>query len=620
MRPAMSRTRRKPRGTKQDAPRGRRSTRDRRRAWLASAAIAVVTLLVFSPVRHFDFVNYDDLEFVVENPHVASGLSAEDVRWAFANPYTATGGPVTWLSHMLDVEMWGLAAGGHHVTSVVLHAVNAALLLLILWRLTGALGRSVVVSALFALHPLHVESVAWISQRKDVLSTLFWLLTMWTYASYARKPSAGRYVVVAACFALGLLSKPMVVTLPFVLLLLDWWPLGRISSAAPLGSQLLRLSAEKVPLAVMSAIAIAATLSAQRAAGAVAGFERLSLSLRLSNAAISCVAYIGKMFWPVGLVPYYPYRESLSLVAVVSSAGFLAIVTIAVFAAARRAPYATVGWLWYLGTLVPVIGIVQVGGHAMADRFTYVPLIGLFIAVVWLAHDVLQRQSVAGVAQAVAAAAIVTAASVVTFAQVPHWRDGVALWQHTIRVMPANARAHANLGVALARDGDVAGAVEHYEESLRLAPSAEAHNNLALALIAQGRKHEAVLHAYQAVELKPDYANAHSNLAGLLADLGRVADASQHYARAVELQPDHVRARVGLALTLRDTGRAVEAIPHIREAIRLDPRNAQWHYVAGLVLLDAQQPREAQLELEAALRLDPTHRAAREALDAIRRP
>lgn len=589
-----------------------------RLALAAAAGVALITLLTFAPVRHFDFVNYDDLEFVVENPHIATGINAANLRWVVRNAYAAAGGPITWLSHLADVEISGLDAGGHHLTSLAMHTLNAVLLFGWLWRTTGAVWRSAFVSALFAVHPLHVESVAWIAQRKDVLSTLFWLLTMIAYTSYARRPRTSRYLVTAGLFALGLLSKPMVVTLPIVLLLLDIWPLGRLSLDRPIARQAVRLGVEKVPLVLMAAGAGALTIVSQRALGAVTDFEALPLSVRLSNALVSYLAYIGKMFWPAGLVPYYPYREAVPIALVAACAAALAAATAAALAALRRAPFVTVGWLWYVVTLVPVIGLVQVGGHAMADRFTYVPLVGLFVALTWLGAEGWRRTGAPVWIGAAAAAGIVVATAATARAQARHWRDGIALWEHTTRVTPRSARAHANLGVALARQGRDAAAVAHYEEALRLAPSAEAHNNLALALVRTGRDDEALEHARAAVRMKPDYVNARSNLGGLLASAGRKEEAVEHYARAVQLQPDHVLARVGLALALHDTGRAAEAMPHALEAVRLQPGEARWHYVAGVVLAGAQRPAEAAAQFEAALRIDPGHDGARRAFQELR--
>ena len=539
-------------------------------------AIALLSLTVFWPVTTFDFVNYDDLEFVAENPHVATGLNAENVEWAFAHPYTATGGPLTWISHMLDVEMFGMDAGKHHATSLVLHLCNTVLLLALLWRMTGAFGPSAVAAVLFAIHPLHVESVAWVSERKDVLSTLFWLLTIRAYVSYVKRPAWRRYAAVVACFTLGLLSKPMVATLPFVLLLLDVWPLARWRLDDGFWKSARSLALEKLPLFALAAVSMGLTLLAQQHIGAVAAVETLPLQIRLSNAAVSYFAYLGKAFWPAGLVPFYPYRESLPAGIVVASAAGLVALTAAAFVVARRAPYVTVGWLWYVGTLVPVIGIVQIGGHAMADRFTYIPLIGVFILIAWGGAALVARIRLPAAVVAGTAALIVVAFSVVARAQVLHWKNGVTLWQHTTQVSPDNARAHANLGVALAREGERGAAIAEYQEALRLDPrSAETHNNLALVFVDEGKPENALEHYLEAVRLKPDYANAHTNLANLLDDRGRTAEAIAHYREAIRLDPDHALARMNLAIALAKNGQFGEAIAQLEAVLAREPGNQE---------------------------------------------
>jgi protein O-mannosyl-transferase len=551
----------------------------------AGLGIALLALAVFWPVRQFEFVNYDDLEFVVENPHVASGLSTSNVVWAFAHPYTATGGPLTWISHMLDVESFGMDAGAHHVTSLVLHLCNSLLLLAVLARMTGSTGRSACVAALFAVHPLHVESVAWVSERKDVLSTLFWLLTMWAYVSYARKPGWRRYALVLTFFTLGLLSKPMVATLPFVLLLLDLWPPNRLPAGKDFWHQAGRLTLEKLPLFVLAAASIALTLVAQREIDAVAAFENLPLSIRLSNAASSYVAYIGKMIWPQGLAAFYPYHEPpLSIAAVAACAAGLVAMTVAAVVAVRRAPYVTVGWLWYVGTLVPVIGIVQVGGHAMADRFTYIPLVGLFILIAWGGAALLTRAGLPRAGVVAPAALAVAACAVVARGQVLHWSNAVALWQQATLVSRDNARAHANLGVALARDGRRDAAIVEYQEALRLDPrSAETHNNLALALADERQAENALAHYLEAVRLKPDYPNAHTNLGNLLDDRGRTAEAIGHYREAIRLAPDHALARMNLAVALAKQGQLAEAIAQLEAVLRLEPGNQDAKKMLGAI-------------------------------------
>jgi len=550
---------------------------------LIGLAIALLTLTVFAPVAHFDFVNYDDLEFVAENPHVSTGISATNLRWAFANAYAGTGGPLTWISHMADAQLFGLEAGAHHRTSLVLHTCNALLLFTVLLAMTHAPGRSAWVATLFAIHPLHVESVAWVAERKDVLSTTFWLLTTWAYVGYVQQPGSWRYVAMASLFALGLLSKPMVATLPFVLLLLDVWPLERINvrdifrrrTRAARSPGVTRLVLEKVPLFVLSAISIGLTFEAQRQLGAIAAIDSLPIGSRVSNAIVSYVTYIGQAFWPVDLAAFYPHPLVIPLAQTAGAALALAVITVFAMTAARDAPYVTVGWFWYVGTLVPVIGIVQLGSHAMADRFTYIPLVGLFIIAAWGGASLLQRAGASRATLTIAAVALVAACAVVSRAQVHHWENGVALWEHATQVTRNNARAHANLGVALARLGQRRRASGEYREALRIQPQyAEAHNNLGLALADEGQTHEALAHYQEAVRLNPAYANAHTNLANALDESGRGVEAIGHYREAIRLDSSHVLARINLAVALARAGRLEEAIVELEAALRIDPGNA----------------------------------------------
>jgi len=522
-------------------------------------------------VRHFDFVTYDDFDFVVNNPHVNTGLTLVNLSWAFANPYNATGGPLTWLSHMLDVQMFGLDSGPHHLTSLAIHISNALLLLVLLTTMTGALGRSLCVATLFAVHPLHVESVAWVAERKDVLSTLFWLLTIGAYVAYVRRPTVRRYVGVIALFTMGLMSKPMVVTLPFTLLLLDLWPLRRWEP--DLGWRLAApLVREKIPLFALAAVATLLTFAAQQQIGAVADFGTLPLSVRVSNAAVSYVAYIAKMFWPVNLVPFYPYRESLSPYLVFTSFSIVAILTSAAVVVARQLPWMTVGWLWYVGTLVPVIGIVQIGGHAMADRFSYVPLVGLFIVLVWAGASLLNSDGTAMKTAACVAIPMIAACMFASRAQVRHWQSGLTLWQHAIAVDPANARAHANLGVSFDRDGRRDEAVREYRSALLIdANLADTHNNLALALAAEGRRSEALRHYQEALRVRPSYPNAHTNLANLLDEEGRTEEAIAHYREAIRLDPENTLARLNLAVAFARAGQVEHAIPLLEQLLEHDP-------------------------------------------------
>lgn len=467
--------------------------------------LAIVTIAVFWPVIGHQFVSYDDVDYVTGNPHVQTGFTAENIKWAFTSGQFANWYPLTWLSHMLDCRLFGLNPAGHHAVNLLFHLANVILLFLILFRMTGAHWRSAFVAALFAIHPLRVESVAWVSERKDVLSTLFLLLTVWTYAGYVKRPSIGRYVAVAGLFALGLMSKPSLVTLPFALLLLDYWPLRR--------TRIKRLILEKAPLLALSAASAVVTYIAQAGTGAVA--SDYPIGVRAANALTAYIAYIGKMFWPVRLAFPYPHPGSaLPSWQVIGSGLLLALMTALAIMTARRRPYAAVGWLWYLGTLAPMIGLVQVGGQAMADRYTYVPLIGLFIILAWSGSEIVNRQQKRQWIAPVIGGLVILPLMVASWIQVGYWRDTKTLAERALAVTSDNYLAHYALGVTLAGEGDNEGAISHLSQAISLHLAyPEARYNLAVCLANEGRLGDAIREYHEAVRLRPDYAEAHNNLA-----------------------------------------------------------------------------------------------------------
>jgi len=465
---------------------GASSRRARATAIAIALALAALVLAIYAPVRHFDFVQLDDPAYITENPHVLRGLTLDGVRWAFTTGHAANWHPLTWLSHMLDAELFGVAPGPHHLTSVLLHALNTLLLFGALLRMTGAVWRSAVVAALFGVHPLRVESVAWVAERKDVLSALFWLLTLRAYAGFAApaEPAAPRrgrrYALALALFALGLMAKPMLVTLPFTLLLLDWWPLGRLgrTGAWP-------LVREKIPFVALAAASSAVTLIVQERGGAVSAVSSEPFALRLENAVVSLVAYLRDMLWPAGLTVIYPFPESVPAWQAAGACLVLGGISLAAWRLARSHPYVPVGWLWYLGTLLPVAGLVRVGLQARADRYTYVPLIGIFIAVVWGGAELAaragarfpRRPALPAAAPALLAAASILALAAAARHQVGYWKDNVTLWTRatvlTLRV--DEFEAHMSLGAALAAQGRSGEALRHFAEAVRLRPdSAEA--------------------------------------------------------------------------------------------------------------------------------------------------
>ncbi|MBC8427131.1 MAG: tetratricopeptide repeat protein [Deltaproteobacteria bacterium] len=522
--------------------------------------LVLPTLGVYWEVRNFDFVTFDDYTYVAENPNVQSGLSKSGLVWAFTRSHASNWHPVTWLSHMLDCQFFGLNSGMHHLNNLIFHTANTLLLFLVLGRMTGALWRSAFVSALFALHPLHVESVAWVAERKDVLSTLFWMLTMWAYVRYSERPSPTRYLLIFPFFILGLMSKPMLVTLPFVLLLMDYWPLGRLQSTLPeKGGKLktpklavLRLIAEKIPLFVLVALLSVVTFLAQEEA--VQSLDNFHLKARIANGLVSYAAYIRKMFWPNDLSIFYPYPQTLQLWQATASGFFLITMTILFVRMGKRRPFILVGWLWYLGTLFPVIGLVQVGTHAMADRYTYIPLIGLFIMIAWGIPDLLGNWLYRKQVLRISAGLLLVILAVCTWLQVRYWKDSIVLFTHAIDVTDDNWMAHNNIGFPLVQQGRNIEAIAHFSKAVRIKPDyAEAHVNLANSYGLEGRFEEAKQHFFDAIRINPDLADAYMNLGVIFARQGNLDKAINHFAAALRVNPDDATTRLYLnrALQLR---------------------------------------------------------------------
>jgi tetratricopeptide (TPR) repeat protein len=591
---------------------------------LVYLVLIFITLVVFHQLPSHDFINLDDDILVYENPHVHAGLNKEGIAWAFTTFEAYNYHPLTWLSHMLDFQLFGLRPGLHHLTNLLFHLANTVLLFFVLRRMTGALWRSGFVAALFALHPLHVESVAWVAERKDLLSAFFWLLTMWAYARYAERPGLKRYLPVLLFFGLGLLAKPMVVTLPFVLLLLDFWPLGRMkfhqgSNDSPPREPkipIFRLVWEKIPLFALAAISIVVTFAAQQKGGALKSLEAFPLTTRIANALVSYVSYIGKMIWPQDLAVYYPHPATVPTWQAAGSGLLLICLSSLFILAARKRPYLAVGWLWYLGTLVPVIGLVQVGSQAMADRYTYLPLVGLFIAIAWGVPSLFagwhHRQSIL----AIAATILLVSFTVCTWLQLRHWQNSITLFQHTVHVTTNNHFAHNNLGVALAHNGRLDEAISHYSEALRLKSDAsEVHINLANVLAAQGSVDEAIKHYFEALRLEPDYDKAHNNLGNALAGKGKVEEAMNHYSEAIRINPDYAGAHYNLGNALAERGNVDEAINHYNEALRIWPDWAGAHNNLGVALEKRGKLKEAIDHYHEALRINPDYPRAKDNLE-----
>ncbi len=544
----------------------RRPVAAARPPWVVALALAGLVAITYAPALRGRFLEWDDDLYVVRNPHV-HGLSWSTVRWAFTTVHTGNWIPLTWLSHAADVAVWGLDPAGHHATAVALHVANTVLVFVVWRALTGVLWPSAVVAALFGVHPLHVESVAWIAERKDLLSTLFWLLTLAAYAAYVRRPSVGRYAAVMLAFAAGLLAKPMLVTLPIVLLLLDWWPLRRLSWRAVV---------EKLPLGVLAATAAVAAVVAQRAEGGLRDTTVVPIAARLANAVVSYVRYLRLTVWPIGLSPWYSHPalegEPLSPVVVVACAAFLVVATAAVVAGARRHPHLAVGWAWYVITLLPVIGIVQVGGQAMADRYTYVPLLGIFTAVAcevgaWSGWG----SPVARRAGVVAGGTVLVALAVLTTRQIAVWHDTTTLWRTTLARNPRAAIAYYGLGGIYAREGRADAAIVAYRRALKLRPDyANARRDLAMQLVRRGRWAAAAAQ-YRKLLAAGAGAETHNDLANVLSSEGRTVAARKHLEEALALRPDLVEAHNNLGILLANDGRLDEAETQFRAALATRP-------------------------------------------------
>jgi tetratricopeptide (TPR) repeat protein len=622
---------------------------------IAGLLLFAVVTLVFLPTLRNGFIGYDDSLFVTENPVVQRGLNWRNVGWAFLQPVAANWHPLTTLTHMLDCQLYGLKPWGHHLTNVLLHAASAVLLFLAFRRMTGRFGEPMVLAALFALHPLRVESVAWISERKDVLSALFWMITVLAYGRYAQERAARGpkvrvwYGATLAGFACGLMSKPMLVTLPFVLLLLDCWPLKRFEWNAESFRKktLWPLVREKVPFVALSAVASVITLFAQRAAGAVA--TEMPLGTRVANALVSYARYVGKLFWPADLSVFYPHPRHWPAGLVWAAAAFLFVVSAVVILRARRRPYLAVGWLWFCGTLVPVIGLVQVGAQAMADRYSYVPSIGLLLMVVWgVAELTLRRARRTWILSGLAAAAVASCC-VLTVRQIGWWKDEETLWTHALAVTGRNQLANENLGVVyynlavtLAERGAYAAAIPNYEKAIRLDPArddahrslayaflktghyadavreyelalrldpndAEAHNNLGHILTRQGRTSEAIPHLQAALRLRPNYTEAHDNLGAALAGRGEFAEAAAEFEAALRLNPRHPDAREKLERARAAQRNLERTVAPWQARLRTNPTNAVAHANLGRILLDAGRLDEALAHCAEAARLAPTN-------------
>lgn len=561
--------------------------------------VAIVWIVFGQTLRH-EFVNYDDDQYVYENPRITSGLSLEGIEWALTHVHADNWHPLTTISHMLDCQLYGLEPWGHHLTNVLLHSAAAILLFLALWQLTRAGWPSAFVAAVFAIHPLRVESVAWVAERKDVLSGVFFMLTLWAYARYVRsnRASSGRYALVLVFFALGLMCKPTLVTLPFVLLLLDYWPLRRVALPSPgskppcsrrndtttrHGNVLSRsgplprksiqdLLIEKIPFFALSAASCLATLLAQERT--VIAIGQLALGGRVSNAMVTYVTYLGQMFWPAGLSVLYPYAAGgvVNIASAVLAYLVLLIISVVFFLWRGKYPFLLVGWFWFLGVLVPMIGIVQVGGQARADRYSYLSQIGLYLLVTWGALELFSKWRGGRALLIVLVVLIVTGLTADSYIETSSWRNSEALWNKALANTAHNHIAQSNLGDALLKKGQLDDAVSHFRKALEIDPAyPEANNNLGYALASKGKWADAITSYRVALRVRPNYSKAHNNLAISLAQMGKRDEALAEFREALRIDPDYAHAHSNLAIVLLQLGRRDEAVVHLREALRLKP-------------------------------------------------
>ncbi len=581
---------------------------------LISVILIGMTLLVYWPVTRYPFINFDDGGYVFKNFDVQGALTLKKIGWAFTTTQLANWHPLTWLSYLMDYQLFGLNAGGYHLTNLFFHLANSILLFLLLARMTKGLWAGALVAALFAVHPLHVESVAWIAERKDVLSAFFWILSMITYVYYVERPSVYRYVLVLLTFISGLMAKPMVVTLPFVLILLDYWPLGRFpigravhgrdSSGTHQRKNFSFLLLEKLPLLIFSVASSVMTFYAQQSAGAVN--QEIPLAPRISNIILSYISYLEKMFWPLDLSIFYPFSTHLPLWQIIGSGFVLVGISFGVMWKLKRYPYLAVGWLWFLGTLVPVIGLVQVGSQALADRYTYIPYIGLFVMITWGISDLLFRWSWKRIFLGFMAGILLSILSILSWVQVNYWENSITLFQHALKVSAENYKAHDILGVTLMEQGKWDEAVFHFREAIRLRPNyGSAYNNMGVALEKQGKVSQAMAQYSEALRVRPGFSEAQYNLGIIEYRQGNLEEAKVHFRAALRINHQYAEAYNNLAVVLLSEGKIGEAINQLSEALKITPSYADAHYNLGRALACVGKIEEAMGHYREALRIQP---------------
>jgi len=625
--------------------------------FIAASLLILLVLAAYWQVQNFEFVSYDDQIYVTKNYQIQSGLPLKTFIHSFIDTRTGHWHPLTMLSHALDWQLFGNKAGGHHWTNLIIHICNTILLFLLLNAMTGAIWRSAAVAALFAIHPINVESVAWVAERKNVLSTFFWFLTMLFYIWYVRKPGWKRYLPVFFCFALGLMSKPMLVTLPFVLLLMDYWPLNRLKinggiNASTKADELLKanrvkwtaLLLEKIPLFILTATSISLTVYAAKSVGTVAHFGDVEISQRIFNATVSYVIYLKKMFWPIDLAFFYPYVD-VPLKHAFAAFVLLAVITGICCKYYKRHPYLFVGWFWYLGTLVPVIGIVQVGAQSMADRYAYMPFIGIFIALIWLLVDRMREKNLQIIA-CITMFIILVGLSFMTFYQTTYWKNSFVLYRRALHVTEGNFLAHAGLGNELIKYGRIDEGIKHFMTSININPqnlanymglvglghaySLKGRNEDAITVFKQalainpnldgayyqigivlarlGKLDESIVAYRQAIELYPDHPLYHSSLGNVYLAKGNIDGAINEFQTVLRIQPTNVVAHNNLGMLYMNQGRTDEAMNHFQEAIRIEPQFANAHYRLSLLLRQKGLFEDARFHYDQAISISPQYR------------
>jgi tetratricopeptide (TPR) repeat protein len=556
---------------------------------IISISVIAIILASYWQVQNYGFISYDDQLYIVDNYRIHSGFTFKSVVDALTNVHTGHWHPLTIMSHMLDWNLFGDNAGGHHWTSVIIHILNAVLLFLFFQYLTGAIWKSAFIAALFAIHPINVESVAWIAERKNVLSTFFWILTMFLYVWYVRSPSWKRYLPMFLCFALGLMAKPMLVTLPFVLLLLDYWPLNRTiinqqnknqaEIPEPISLKKYKITSliwEKVPLLFLTAISICLTFYAAKSVGTIVGLGNMPLTKRIGNTIFYYALYLKKLFWPIDLAVFYPLYSEIPIWQIAIAVLLLGGISILVFLYSRQHPYLLVGWFWYLGTLVPVIGIVQVGNQSIADRYAYVPFIGLFIIIAWGGYQVSSKIRYAKVLTALVATFIVMMFAAATYSQVKVWKNSVTLFEDALKSNPDNYLAYNVLGLEAVNRGEHELALSYYYMALKINPRFDpAYNNTGNLLIKMGRPYDAIRNYEKALKINKMSVEAHYNLGVALLQENYLEGAIAHFREAVELRRDYVEAHNNWGVALMKMGNIQKAVAHFKEALRLNPRHPE---------------------------------------------